>query len=160
MIRSSLIVSPISLTLACLALPAQASCVVVGDSVAVGVGSALKGCGVSARVGLSSTASAARAGAGGKWVIASIGSNDFPRGITPAQRAQSAARVRKALARAYASAGGRLILVLPANGGRATVAAWAAQHGVRTVGFSPGRDGIHPGNYGEVARHVRAMMGS
>jgi hypothetical protein len=160
MIRSSLIVSFVSLALACFALPAQASCVVTGDSVAVGVGAAMKGCGVSARVGISSTASASRIGSGGKWVIASIGSNDFPRGITPAQRSQSEARVRNALARAFASAGGRLILVLPANGARATVAAWAAQHGVRTVGFSPGRDGIHPSSYGDVARRIRGMMGS
>jgi hypothetical protein len=143
----------------CLAMPACAGCMVVGDSVAVGLGSALGGCGVSARVGLSAEASAARVHSGGNFVVASLGSNDFPRGISPAQRARSDARVRHALQHAYAASGGRLILVLPANGARATVASWAAQHGVRTVAFAPRGDGIHPRNYAELAQRVRAATG-
>jgi hypothetical protein len=67
--------------------------------------------------------------------------------------------VRHALEHAYASAGGRLLLILPANGARATVASWAAQHGVPTVGFAPRGDGIHPRDYAELAQRVRAKAG-
>jgi hypothetical protein len=145
---------------ACLAVRAHASsCTIVGDSVAVGLGTALGGCGVSAKVGISASAAAARVHSGGNWVVASMGSNDFPSGITSAQRAQSDARVRNALEHAYASAGGRLLLILPANGARATVASWAAQHGVPTVAFAPRGDGIHPRDYAELAQRVRAKAG-
>ncbi len=69
-------------------------------------------CSSSAKVGISSTAVADRVRAGSHWTIASLGSNDFPRGIGPAQRAQSEARVRSALASTLAKAGDRLILIL------------------------------------------------
>jgi hypothetical protein len=88
-----------------------------------------------------------------------MGSNDFPRGLSSAQRAQSDVHVRHALDRAHAASGGRLILVLPANGARATVASWAAQNGVRTVAFAPRGDGIHPRSYAELAQTVRAITG-
>ncbi len=149
----------VALGLPLLAGPALAGCQVVGDSVAVGVGRAMGVCAVSARIGISSTASAASVRGGG-WVIASIGSNDFPRGISVRQRVQSVERTRRALASAYAAAGGQLILLVPANGARGVVSAWAAERGVRAVSFSPGRDGIHPRDYGGLARQLRAMIGS
>lgn len=140
---------------------ARAACVVVGDSIGVGVGLALKGvCTTSAKVGLGSSAVAARVMSGGHWTVASLGSNDFPRGIGAAQRAQSEARVMGALAAVAAKAGRRLILILPANAARAYVEPWAAAHGVQTVRFAAGRDGIHPRDYAALAREIRGRMGA
>ncbi|TGE00614.1 hypothetical protein [Methylobacterium nonmethylotrophicum] len=139
---------------------AQAACMVVGDSVGVGIGMALKGvCSTSAKVGISSTAVAERVRAGGHWTIASLGSNDFPRGIQPAQRVQSEARVRGALATVSAKAGDHLLLVLPANGARGLVQSWAASNGVKTVSFAPGGDNIHPRNYAALAQEIRSRIG-
>ena len=139
---------------------AQAACMVVGDSIGVGIGMALKGvCSTSAKVGISSSAVADRVRAGGHWTVASLGINDFPRGIHPAQRAQSEMRVRGALASISARAGDRLLLVLPANGARALVQSWAASNGVRTVSFAPGPDGIHPRNYAVLGREIRGRIG-
>jgi hypothetical protein len=140
--------------------PAGASCLVVGDSVGVGIGRALGSCVVSARVGLSSAAAARRVPRGKGWVIASIGSNDFPSRISPAQRAASQAHVLAALSHMAAVAGDRLILIIPANGARAVVAGWTAAHGARTLTFAPGPDGIHPRDYVSLARRIRAMMGA
>jgi hypothetical protein len=140
---------------------AQAACMVVGDSVGVGIGMALNGvCSTSAKVGISSSAVAERVQAGEHWTIASLGSNDFPRSIAPAQRAQSEIRVRAALASVLAKTGSRLLLVLPANGARGLVQGWAAANGVRTVSFAPGRDGIHPRSYTALAREIRRKIGA
>jgi lysophospholipase L1-like esterase len=140
------------------ATPAVASCRVVGDSVAVGLGAVLRTCAVAARIGIGSVEAASRIGKGDAWVIVAIGSNDFPRGISPAQRKQSEANVRRALSRIAAVAGARAIVVVPANGGRDTVASWLASHGLRSVSFAAGPDGIHPRSYGALAKRIRAMM--
>ncbi|GJE39782.1 hypothetical protein [Methylobacterium persicinum] len=143
----------------CIGSGAQASCMVVGDSIGVGIGAALKGvCQSSAKVGISSIAVAERVRAGAHWTIASLGSNDFPRGIGAAQRSQSEARVRSALVSASAKAGDHLILVLPANGARGIVQSWASLKGVRTVSFSPGPDGIHPRNYNALGREIQSRI--
>lgn len=139
--------------------PAAAACRVVGDSVGVGLGLALRSCATSARVGLSSQAAAGRARGGGAWLVVSLGSNDFPRGITPRQRVASSAHVRAALSRVAAAAGGRLIVVVPANAARATVAGWVAENGARSVSYAAGRDGIHPASYADLAARVRGAMG-
>jgi hypothetical protein len=139
---------------------AQAACMVVGDSVGVGIGMALRGvCTTSAKVGISSSAVAERVRAGSHWTIASLGSNDFPRGIRPAQRVQSEARVRGALATVSAKAGEHLILVLPANGARGLVQSWATSNGVRTVSFAAGPDDIHPRSYAALAHDIRRSIG-
>jgi hypothetical protein len=140
------------------ASPAVASCRVVGDSVAVGLAAALHPCSVSARIGLSSLKAASRVGHGDEWVIVAIGSNDFPRGISAAQRKLSDTNVRRALSSVEAVAGRRAIVVVPANGGRETVESWLSSHGLRSVSFSAGPDGIHPRSYGELAKRVRDMM--
>ena len=142
-----------------LASPANASCRVIGDSVGVGLGQALRSCATSARIGISSQAAASRVRGGGEWLVVSLGSNDFPRGITSRQRVASDAHVRAALSRVMSVAGGRVIVVVPANGAHATVASWVAAHGVRSVSFVAGRDGIHPNSYAELASRVRAAMG-
>jgi hypothetical protein len=140
------------------ASPAAASCRIVGDSVAIGLGAAMRGCSVAARVGIGSVKAASRVGTGEEWVIVAIGSNDFPMRITPAQRKQSDANVRRALSHVEAVAGRRAIVVVPANGGRDTVESWLASHGLRSVSFAAGPDGIHPRSYGELAQRVRALM--
>lgn len=160
MIRRNALRAVLLGALGCLGPAAQAACMVVGDSVGVGVGQALQGvCTASAKVGIGSSAVAERVRAGSHWTVASLGSNDFPRGLGAAQRAQSEARVRAALDAVAARAGERLILILPANGARASVQGWAAANGVRTVAFAPGRDGIHPRTYTALAREIRARIG-
>ena len=139
--------------------PALASCAVVGDSVGVGLAQALPRCTTSARVGISSAAAARRVQSGDRWLIVSIGSNDFPRGISAAQRAASDKHVRGALSRIVAAGGSRVIVVVPANAARSTVASWVAAHGVPSVSFAAGRDGIHPASYAALAARVRAMTG-
>jgi hypothetical protein len=141
-----------------LASPTAASCGVVGDSVAVGLGAALRPCSVSARVGLSSLNAASRVRQNDGWVIVALGSNDFPRGISAAQRRLSDMNVRRALSRIEAVAGKRAIVIVPANGGRAAVESWISSHGLRSLYFSAGSDGIHPKSYRELARRIRALM--
>ena len=148
-------------SVACILLaasPAAATCRVVGDSVAVGLGAALRPCSVSASVGLSASNTARRVGRNDGWVIVALGSNDFPKRMSPAQRKQSDANVRRALSRIEAGAGKRVIVIVPANGGRGTVESWLSSRGLRSLSFSAGSDGIHPKSYGELARRVRAMM--
>jgi hypothetical protein len=67
------------------ASPAAANCRVVGDSVAVGLGAALRPCSVSASVGLSAMNTARRLGRNDGWVIVALGSNDFPKAPTKAR---------------------------------------------------------------------------
>jgi hypothetical protein len=86
------------------ASPAAANCRVVGDSVAVGLGAALRPCSVSAGVGLSAMNTARRVGRNDGWVIVALGSNDFPKRMSPAQRRQSDTNVRRALSRIEAAA--------------------------------------------------------
>jgi hypothetical protein len=70
-------------TLASEGMPQASNCTIVGDSVAAGLGRALGQCGVAAHVGLSAEAAAARVNSTGNWVVASMGSNNFPGGARP-----------------------------------------------------------------------------
>jgi hypothetical protein len=49
-------------------------------------------------------------------------------------------------------------VIVPANGGRAAVESWISSHGLRSLYFSAGSDGIHPKSYRELARRIRALM--
>ncbi len=136
----------IAVALCVMSVPALA-CEIDGDSIAVGLASLMPECRHSAKSGITSDAVAARV-RGGSLVIASAGSNDWAQ----------LDRIPPALDRILAHAHGRLLLILPANNARGVVAGWAAEHGVPTVGFTPGGDGIHPRSYRELASRVRAAL--
>lgn len=127
--------------------PTLASCLVAGDSIAVGLGSAL-GCTTQAKVGIPSGAVIGRVRPGYTLTVISAGSND------PANP-----RLATNLRAARARASGRVVWVVPANGAARAVRAVAAEHGDIAIGFAAGRDHIHPTSYGALARAVRAVAG-
>lgn len=140
---------------------ASASCAVFGDSIGLGLGQAMHGvCPTSAEIGILSSVVASRVKPGATWTIVSLGSNDFPKGLNPAMIAISETRVRKALADVAAKITRGLILVLPANDGRTIVSTWASEHGVATLSFKPGADGVHPlkAGYDGMAREAETIM--
>ena len=136
----------LALAMSIVSLPALA-CEIDGDSIAVGLARLMPECRHSAENGITSAAVANRV-QGSSFVIASAGSNDWdPLEMTPPSLDLILERSR-----------GRLILILPANKSRGVVADWAARHGVRTVSFTPGADGIHPRDYRKLASSVRAAL--
>ena len=132
-----------------LASPAFSSCLVAGDSIAVGTAELLPGCLRDARVGEPSAAIVGRVRPGAAVVVLSAGSNDA---LNPAlERNLEAARAR--------SPGSRWIWIVPQpRVAAAIVRAVAARHGDGAVRFRPGRDGIHPASYRTLARAVLARM--
>lgn len=117
---------------------------VIGDSIALGTGTALH-VETRARVGAPSC-EILRKVPGGRYdvVVISAGVNDPPGRCLEAIRARVHAR--------------RIIWILPApiNSARAHIAAVACEHGDRTVSYVPGRDHLHPRSYVELARRVRS----
>ena len=132
----------------CLLSGPTLACEIDGDSIAFGLAPLMPECRHSAQNGITSAAVAARVHGGGDLVIASAGSND----------SSQLARIPPALDRILARSRRRLLLILPSNAARGTVAGWAARHRVRTVSFTPGDDGIHPRDYGELAASVRGAL--
>jgi hypothetical protein len=129
------------------------ACFIVGDCIATrpyGLGGRFSQCGVSAKIGASSSAIVPRVPAVPlKWLVISAGSND-PR--NPKLEANLEAM------RARASAD-RVIWVVPVHKAAAkAVRAVAAHHGDAVVPFIPGRDGVHPRSYGALARAVAAKI--
>jgi hypothetical protein len=118
------------------------SCLILGDSIAVGLSTALKGCMTIAKVGMSSA-----------WILAhapavsvdtayiSAGANDPG---NPAL-ASNLARIKQ---RVHA---GRYVFIAPANSSRARAIACAAGP---CVSYVAGRDGVHPASYGALAASV------
>lgn len=129
--------------------PAFSSCLVAGDSIAVGTAELLPGCSRDAKVGEPSAAIVGRVRPGSAVVVLSSGSNDA---LNPAlERNLEAARAR--------AAASRWIWIVPQpRVAAAIVRAVAARHGDAAVTFRPGRDGIHPASYRALARAVLARM--
>lgn len=132
-----------------LLIPAWAAsgCFIVGDSIAVGLAAQMPECASSASVGIPARAVVARVRVA-KMVVVSAGSNDL----------RDSPSLRAALEHIRARAGSSIVWVLPANGARRAVFDIARRHGDRTVGFQPGRDGVHPRSYRALARAVRSEM--
>ena len=129
---------------------AAVSCQSVGDSIEVGVAGYLPGCRHSGAVGISTRAVLDRVASGFAVTIVSAGSND---GGSPAL--MDAIRAR---------AGGRMVVILPADHprtarARATVAAWAASRGVPAVSFAHGPGSFHPASPVALGAAVRAAAG-
>jgi hypothetical protein len=125
-------------------------CLVIGDSIAVGVAAQLQDCQAVARVGASSSAIVRmKASASGGTAIISAGSND-------AKNPKLEENLELIRRRAGAV---RTVWIAPRHPkARTVVMHVAARHGDAVVDLAalPSRDGIHPAGYGRVARLVRA----
>jgi hypothetical protein len=129
------------------------ACFIAGDCIATspfGLGGQFPACGVSARVGASSTAIIPRVPTVPlKWLVISAGSND-PRNPKLEENLEAM--------RARANAD-RVVWVVPVHKAAAkAVRAVAAHHDDAVVPFVPGRDGVHPRSYGALARAVAAKI--
>ena len=122
------------------------SCLIIGDSIAVGIASRLPECQVAAKVGISSAGWAREFGVHPldprDTVVISLGSNDGH-----VYSLQWLRRIRDAITAK------RVIWVLPAcnETARLGIEHLATFHGDQVIAFAPGRDGIHPENYSRLA---------
>jgi hypothetical protein len=128
-------------------------CLVIGDSIAVGVADELRmqgvPCQVEAKVGMSTAGWRSRYGG---WqgispadaVIISLGSND--RGAAYHDLWQ----VRKSTQAKH------VIWILPANNPAAdhAIQTFARELGDTVIAFAPGHDGVHPHSYRELVKHL------
>lgn len=121
-------------------------CVAVGDSIAVGTGAAL-GCETYAKVGAPSSSISGVYTSSGMCII-SAGSNDP---TNPRLRA-NLIRIRGGIKCP------RVLWILPMHSGAARVVRQvAAKFGDGVVGFTPGRDRVHPKSYKALANKIRAL---
>ena len=129
---------------------ANAGGAIIGDSIAVGLGTQFQhGAVVRAKVGIGSAAIIARAGVTARWVAISAGSNDPNNHGLPANLESIRARVKAA----------QIIWIIPRNATAAkAVIALAHRHGDATVGFHAGHDGVHPQSYVALARDVAGVI--
>jgi lysozyme family protein len=128
--------------------------IILGDSIAEGLGQQFPGARTYARVGASTRAILAMIPDQfpvGVPVIISAGSNDLR--DSPALEAALRA-LRSGIPPALP-----VIWILPANEARPAVERVAEIRGDTTVAFTPGRDGIHPRSYRALADDVRAVIG-
>jgi hypothetical protein len=125
-------------------------CLIIGDSIAVGIGQQLTQCQTLATTGVSSAAWLLQhgpllGGAPQGTVIVSLGANDganFDKFMLEALRVRIGAK--------------RVIWIAPSNNLQAVavVVAIAKHYGDQVVGFQPGRDGVHPESYRSLAQSV------
>jgi len=124
------------------------TCIIIGDSIAVGLAQQFPACEVRAHVGWPSGRIARLAGGSFSWAVISAGSND------PANRA-----LKSNLEALRAHISGRVVWIAPVNGRAAfTVRAVAAERGDSAVAFAPGADHVHPRSYAALAASVRAGL--
>jgi peptidoglycan hydrolase-like protein with peptidoglycan-binding domain len=138
---------------------ATANIVVVGDSIAVGIGQAIKGAVVNATPGISSSKILSNISndskvQGAKLAIISAGSNDIVKGKgDPQKLVSNIAAIKDALnAEKY-------VWILPYDK-VASEAVSKAVGGDKTVDLKsyPSADGLHPSSYGAVATAARAGL--
>jgi peptidoglycan hydrolase-like protein with peptidoglycan-binding domain len=131
--------------------------VVVGDSIAVGIGQATKGSTVNATVGINSSKILANITPdlkNAKLAIISAGSNDIVKGKgDPRKLASNLAAIKAALSAE------KYVWILPYDDVANKVVA-AAAGGDKTVNLKsfPTADGLHPSNYVAVANAARAGL--
>jgi lysozyme family protein len=127
--------------------------IILGDSIAVGLGQQFPQAEVDAVVGASAAAIYRAAGDHFDFsipIIISAGSNDL--------RSSPELEATLRQIRSVLPADESPIWILPANDARASVEKVAAEYGDTTVAFAPGRDGIHPRSYVALAEDVRAVL--
>lgn len=119
------------------------SCLIVGDSIAVGLAALLNFCAVDAAIGIPSADVIGRVRPADTLIV-SAGSND-------PYSENLGANLRALRGRAT----GRVIWVLPANqAAREIVVRVANERRDRTVRFAAAADAVHPRAYGELAAGV------
>lgn len=130
------------------------SCIVLGDSIAVGLSEKLPECARLAEVGLTTAGWFKRYGgvnayAPQDFVVISLGSNDG--------NLYAMANLRRLRDQVTAK---RVIWVLPACNAQARrgIEHLAAYHADAVVSFEPGHDGIHPWSYSLLAHDVKAVL--
>jgi hypothetical protein len=129
------------------AASAKPSCVVVGDSIAVGAGQYMRACKINAKSGIVSNAVIARVDPSAGVNVVSAGSND---------PANPDLRANLESIRSRAS---RVIWILPINiRARAEVQAVATAHGDPVVSFASAGDHVHPRYDVDLARSIVAVM--
>ncbi len=120
-------------------------CLILGDSIAVGVGQQRPDCQVEAQVGISSAAYLAifNRNREADHVVISLGSNDRHVDIGALLELRSTIKAR------------RVYWILPATAnGRFAVNVVAGAYGDRVFGFEPGGDHVHPRDYRELAERL------
>lgn len=130
------------------------TCVIAGDSIAVGTGYAegLKTsrrppCNVDAKIGIPSAQVIGRVHAADLLVI-SAGSND-----------PDNPNLEKNLEEIRSKATGRVLWIVPVpKRAAAIVRKVAAIHHDGTISFAPGRDGLHPHSYAPIIREVERRL--
>jgi len=134
------------------------SLLILGDSIAVGIGGILRDSATNktvAKVGASPAAIAAMAFVPADWIIVSAGSNGNDPSGMPALNQALAAIVGK-------GPNARLIFVLPVKEpARSTVQTFAAAHGCRTITFTASPTdalGVHPADYRPLADQALTIM--
>lgn len=136
--------------------PAQApdGIAVVGDSIAVGLGQQMRGARVNAEVGIPSAQIVGRVPQDAQTVVVSLGANDDSSAVGRTVQSAVAARRRNPNA--------RFVWVVPANNPQAAnaISAFARSNGDPVVTFQPGRDGIHPASYRQLAAQVQRAAAS
>ena len=122
-------------------------CLVLGDSIAVGLGAQLRACVTDAQVGIGSAAIVGRAGPADVAVI-SAGSNDPHNPRLEANLRMIRAKVR-----------GRVVWIVPQHRVAADAVTKVARfHGDQIVSFAPSQDRVHPRSYRELAASVRPRL--
>jgi len=132
------------------------SCLVLGDSIAVGTGQALRAegvvCRLEAAVGISTAGWRVRFA---PWdipadvVVISLGSNDGGRAAYP-----DLWQIRKRIKAK------KVIWILPANNhvAASAISAMATELGDYVMAFAPAKDGIHPHSYTPLAEHIKPIV--
>jgi hypothetical protein len=115
------------------------SCLILGDSIAVGLSSVIHGCTVIAKVGMSSAWILSHAYGGNfDTVYISSGSNDP---YNSSLSSNIGATIKR-------YSGDHIVIIAPVNPhAKSVVHAFAYLPGVKVVDFTPGRDNVHPYSY-------------
>ena len=144
-----LIAAALAIPAIMIASRASATCAVIGDSIAVGLGGYFRECRTDAKIGIGTKAIAARMTGRADVIILSAGSNDY---ATPGLLG----RLKALRSRARSA---RVIWIRPAP--------WSAAAGVETVAHAHGdavvafavsptdRAHLHPKSSGALARDIR-----
>lgn len=122
------------------------SCLILGDSIAVGLSWVIKGCTVVAKVGMSSAWILAHAYSGNfDTVYISSGSNDPYNPALESNLIQTRQRYKNS----------RIIWIAPVNQNAHKKIYLAAQPNDVIVSFTPGPDHVHPRSYQELAAKTK-----
>jgi hypothetical protein len=129
-------------------------CLILGDSIALGLSTYFPQCEVRAQIGAGSAAIARRASGEYDWIVISAGSNDATHNsLAQATLAKHLYEMRQAVK-------GRVCWIAPYNYAAGRLVIMAMEPGDTIVNFRHGPDGIHPRSYKELAGQVKQLLRS